>query len=257
MLRVKKTCEIDVARLMRNVGDGSVMSSFQVLENGNVAMIFMMPSDEKDRIRYTVKIHNRLGIQRQCSFTAVESRLLNVMLHMNELYGFMSGSSEEDVSINRIEPVTKENVVPMRAGAVRQAAGTGSEDFLVNYEDGTVIRYLRGKQDVIRPAGGRACISMDFNKRYMIYDGKKITRSDDPMNRTYAFECDDVEGFVLGRSDRSVAVCAGGRLVEYEKSGDVFVPGESITDFKIDSCSMLRDTAALLSDDVIYVYKID
>lgn len=255
MINIKKTCEIDIDRLEEHIGGGSRLVSFQVLNNGNIAMIFEFPGGSDDRIRYTVKIHNRLGIQRQCSFTAVESSMVNVMLYAGELYAFMKGREEDDISINRLDPATKENIVPLNRGVIRQSIGISADDFMIAYDDGAVVRYVKGKPHTASQAGRNTCISLDFNRKYMVYDGEKIIRFDDAINRTYSISCGKIDGFILARSDRSIAVCTEGRLAEYVREGDVFVRGSDLAEFDIDDCSMVKDTAAILSGRTIYVYK--
>ncbi|MDD6389592.1 MAG: hypothetical protein PUG51_03040 [Firmicutes bacterium] len=255
MINIKKTCEIDIDRLEEHIGGGSRLVSFQVLNNGNVAMIFKFPERNDDRIRYTVKIHNRLGIQRQCSFTAVESSMVNVMLYAGELYAFMKGKEADDISINRLDPATKENIVPLNRGVIRQSIGISADDFMIAYADGTVTRYVKGIANTVLGAGRSTCLSLDFNRKYMVYDGEKIVRFDDAINRTYSIQCGKIDGFILARSDRSIAVCTGGRLVEYVREGDCFVSGRELAEFDIDDCSMVKDTAAVLSGRTIYVYK--
>ena len=254
MIRVKKTCEIDVRRLEANTGEGTHMVNFQVLNNGNIAMIFETPGKKGNELRYTIKIHTRLGIQRQCSFTAIESRLENVILYMNELYAIMSEG--EKLTINRLEPETKENLFPLKEGKIHQVIGLSRNSLMIAYEDGSVAEYTEGNENIVQKAGDRASLSLDFNRRYMVAAGSTITRFDERGIKTYETECSSIEGFLLARGDRAFAVCSNGRFTEYSKEGDMFAKKDDIVDMDVRACSMVKDTAALYDGDMICMYKL-
>lgn len=254
MIRVKKTCDIDIKRLEDHIGRDSKFVSFQTMNNGNVAMVFEIPMEKENATRYAIKIHNRLGIQRQCSFTAIDSKLNNIILNGYELYAIMEEG--EKITINRLEPETKEDLFPIEPGRISQVIGLAKESFMIAYEDGRVIEYFKGEPKVIRAAGSKAAISFDFNRRYMVQADGVVTRYDERGILEYTTECDASDGYILARGDRSFGMCIDGRFTEYAKEGGTFVKKDDIVDMDVKACSLVKDTAALYDGEAIRVYKL-
>lgn len=255
MIRLKKTSEIDTIRLENNIGEGTRLVSFQIMNNGNIAMIFERKLDKDNETRCIVKIHNRLGIQRQCSFTAVDSRLKKVFLNFNELYAFMSGIDEEDISFNRVEPETKENIVELQRGRMSQIAGVSGDDFIISYEDGRIIRYEKGNVDIIKKEGTKGILSLDFNRRYLIYDGEGIINPVDER-RLGNIQDGDIKAFLVARGERALLVFEDNHIAEYDKHGDIFEKTGETDELAYDDCVMMKDTVAAIKDGIIYVYKM-
>ncbi len=216
---------IDTADLEERSGKGTGFSSFQLFPDGNICMIFERPLPEG--MRTIIKVHNRLGIRRQCSFTAVDSRVISAFLDRNELYAFMLEAGDR-LTLNRLEPDTKENIFPLEPGEPVQIIALSRDDILIAYED-RVIRYMKGKAE-IREA---SMIALDSNRGPLFRPGRSPA------------------GFTFTR-DGSMVTFEEGRLTAADRHGEK----SPVFEESYDDCRLLRDNLALKKGQYIYLYKI-
>ena len=223
MINLKKFAEIDTDALAARMGEGTVLSSFSVLLNSTVAMVFKTHTDDPNEHRINIKIHNRLGIQRQCSFTAVASEVVSVMLDRNVLYAFMLENSGR-LSFNRLDPDTKEDLLPLEQGTPVQIIPLSRDDFIIRYKDGTVTRYTDRKTEHLDPA----VVSLDRNRNYIFLEG-------------------DANGFVR-LVDRSELIYT---------DDNVRHNCEALFSDPVDDCFMIKDTLAVRQGGIITVFKVN
>ena len=221
MVNLKKFTEINTDEIEARMGKGTYLETFSILTNGNIAMVFATPLEKEGETRINIKIHNRLGVQRQCSFTAIDSKVISVLFDRNVLYAFMIDDADK-LSFNRLDPDTKEDLLPLVQGKPEQIIYQNKDDFIISYEDENV-HYMDRKEEHL----DKAVISLDRNRRYIYSEG-------------------DGKGF-LELINKSRLIYQGDNVYENDKP---------IFDEPIDDCFMIKDTIAVRRKGVITVFKV-
>ncbi len=266
MIRVKKTSRIDVEEIAAKQGEGFSFADYSIINTGNPCMIFEKKLSETET-RYIVRFHTRVGLHRQCSFTAVDAKLVNAYLFRGELYAYLE-DGEGNVSLARLEPDTKEDLVAIEKGPVVSYASKEKDAFALGYEDGKVIRYVKGKGEVLASgaegieAEARGLVSFDCNERMMWMDlaEGKIKRQMVASIEEYDMDVEDVECFMISRDDREALIFKEGRVQKLKKvkDGDTFsfVDPEPCEGLEGEVCRMNKSTLAIFDGKYITVGTI-
>lgn len=265
MIRFKKTSRVDVEELAEKQGAGFTFADYSIINTGNLCMIFEKELSENET-RYIIKVHTRVGLHRQCSFTAVDSKLVNAYLYRGELYAYLE-DMEGNLSLARLEPDTKEDLVKIEKGQVVSYASKEKDEFTLGYEDGRVIRYIKGKAEVLAEAGdgeadARGMVSYDCNERMMWMDTAegKIKRQMVASIEEFSMDLDGVEGFMISRDDREALIFRDEKLytlkkvkrdegVSFEEPKELDAPEGSV-------CRMNKSTLAVFDGRYITVGTI-
>lgn len=266
MIRVKKTSRVDVEELASKQGAGFTFADYSIINTGNLCMIFEKKISDSET-RYIVKIHTRVGLHRQCSFTAVDSRLVNAYLYRGELYAYLE-DNDGNISLARLEPDTKEDLVAIEKGSVVSFASKEKDEFALGYEDGKVIRYVKGRPEVLEEAAegleadARGMVSFDCNERMMWMDISegKIKRQMIASTDEFFMELEGVECFMISRDDREALIFKDGKIQKLKKvkkdEGIFFEEPEDVEGLEGEVCRMNKSTLAIFDGKIITVGTI-
>ena len=221
MVNLKKFTSINTDEICERMGKGTVLDTFSILLNGNIAMVFKTPLEKGENTRINIKIHNRLGVQRQCSFTAIDSKVVSVLFDRNILYVFMLDGNNR-LTFDRLDPDTKEDLFPLVQGVPEQIIYQNKDDFIISYSD-ELIHYQEKKQEHL----DKAIVSLDRNRRYIFCE-------------------EDGKGFL--------ELLNKNRLIY--KADNVYENDRPLFDEPLDDCFMIKDTIAVRTKGTITVYKV-